>query len=80
MIAARSHVAWDQIAPEVIAQCSQRHIQSVLEDARRDIALMQAALTAAERFIAGFDGCELQEGIEDLLRKVRGAIEPGPVQ
>jgi hypothetical protein len=41
---------------------------------------MQAALTAAERFIAGFDGCELQEGIEDLLGKVRGAMEPGPVQ
>lgn len=32
------------------------------------------ALTNAERFIAGFDGDEMQEGIGDLLAEIRGAI------
>lgn len=34
-----------------------------------------AALVLAESFIAGFEGDELQEGIDDLLATVRGAIE-----
>lgn len=34
----------------------------------------QAALVAAERFIAGFEDDELQEGVPDLLYQVRSAI------
>ncbi len=33
-----------------------------------------AALTRAEAFIAGFEGDEIQEGIEDLLANIRGVI------
>jgi len=36
---------WAKIDPKAIAQeCSQRHVQSVLEDAQRDIALLSGAL------------------------------------
>ncbi|HFT8653733.1 TPA: hypothetical protein ACGSS8_005466 [Pseudomonas aeruginosa] len=37
-------------------------------------AELAEALRAAERFIAGFEGCELQEGIDELLTKVRNAL------
>ena len=39
-----------------------------------DVAKMRAALEAAERFIVGFEGDELQTGIDDLLRLIRGAL------
>jgi hypothetical protein len=61
------------MAPEVIAKCSQRHIQSVLEDAQRDIALMAEALAKAEGFIAGFEDDQTQDHIEELLAMVRAA-------
>lgn len=32
------------------------------------------ALRESERFIAGFEGCELQEGIDALLAKIRAAL------
>lgn len=32
------------------------------------------ALQESERFIAGFEGCELQEGIDALLAKIRAAL------
>jgi hypothetical protein len=73
MSARRSHVAWEKMAPEVIAKCSQRHIQSVLEDAQRDIALMAEALAKAEGFIAGFEDDQTQDHIEELLAMVRAA-------
>lgn len=72
----RSHVAWDKVEPFVVAQCSARHIQSVLEDAKRDIALLDAALAEAETFIAGFEGDQTQDHIEELLAKVRAAQSP----
>lgn len=33
------------------------------------------ALTAAESFISGFEGDDMQEGIDELLAKVRAAID-----
>jgi hypothetical protein len=35
---------------------------------------LMAALVKAEAFIAGFEGDDLQEGMDDLLRAVRSAI------
>ncbi len=35
---------------------------------------MRAALTIAERFMAGFEGDELQDGIDGMLATVRGAL------
>ncbi|TGR73947.1 hypothetical protein EN836_33515 [Mesorhizobium sp. M1C.F.Ca.ET.193.01.1.1] len=32
------------------------------------------ALNAAERFIRGFEDCELQEGIPELLKEIRDAV------
>jgi hypothetical protein len=40
-----------------------------------EVAEAQAkALTEAERFILGFEGDELQEGIEELLSQIRAVI------
>lgn len=36
---------------------------------------MLDALRIAERFMAGFEGDELQEGVDDQLRAIRSAIE-----
>lgn len=36
----------------------------------------KAALEGAEAFIGGFEGDELQEGVDDLLRQLRAAIAP----
>lgn len=33
------------------------------------------ALTVAERFISGFEGDELQEGVADMLRDLRAALK-----
>lgn len=37
-------------------------------------ARLVEALRESERFIAGFEGCELQEGIDALLAKIRAAL------
>lgn len=46
-----------------IAETGQQPAQSELVEALRE----------AERFIAGFEGCELQEGIDELLMRIRAA-------
>jgi len=51
-----------------------------VEEARRDAKKLAAAptllaaLTKAERFIEGFEGDEMQEGVGDLLAEIRDAI------
>lgn len=40
----------------------------------RYAALLLAALKDAEAFIAGFEGCEMQDGIDALLKQTRTAI------
>lgn len=56
------------------------HSESAIAVNPADLALILAApklfdaLVKAEAFIAGFEGDELQEGIDELLKAVRAAI------
>lgn len=47
------------------------------EMAKRD--KLTKALRAAERFVAGFESDELQEGIDELLTEIRTALDIYPI-
>jgi hypothetical protein len=58
------------------------HLSAIMtEDDKARLNMMAAApvgfaaLARAESFISGFEGDEMQEGIADLLKEIRGALE-----
>ena len=73
---------WANVAAKVGNQCSSPvgavFAVNALCDAYEDIAKQRdellAALEVAEGFMAGFEGDELQEGIEQKLEQIRAAI------
>lgn len=72
----------DQDEPSEYDEAKCQRTETAAEQVRAYLAAspaestVQTALVAAERFIAGFEGDELQEGIDDLLALIRGAIMP----
>lgn len=55
-------------------------LDTSFHDGEMDVDLDEsplAALKAAERFVAGFEGDEMQEGVDELLAQMRAAIQKG---
>ena len=57
-----------------VAQCSSLDYVEPIVRAANAHDDMLTALRSAESFISGFEGDEVQEGIDELLAGIRGAI------
>lgn len=71
-IAIPSVRSWSKLFGEVLNEEDARLLE--IAALRACAAELVDALRESERFIAGFEGCELQEGIDALLAKIRGAL------
>lgn len=67
----------DITEPEVAALVGAVNAEPIL---RNTIRKLGSALDAAERFIAGFEGDEMQDGIDRLLDEIRLALKHAPVE
>lgn len=73
-----NHIVWDDKGDRI---CFMAHSGGKAPDRDTATARLIAgapdlldALNEAESFISGFEDDELQEGVDDMLRRIRGAI------
>lgn len=77
---------WRAVNPRAIAGCSPRHVQSVLENAQRDMALLEAShaklLDAAARALPFVEDAEKDTAykpgaVRQMVNTLRAAVATG---